>query len=151
MNPFLNTLGRGATYVGAQMVLHQSVVAGVAAAAAVLLQTWLMLWLLRRVGRLTSEADRLRQLTDGLTLLTDTTEAGLTALIREVERLAQRPAAPRTAARKSVARRVVAAAQGGEPMAQIATREAMSESEVRLHLMLARVQARKSDAERATA
>jgi hypothetical protein len=132
------------------MVLHQSAVMGVAVAAAVLLQTVLLMWVLRRVGRLDGEAVRIRHLTDGLALLTDTTEAGLTTLIREVERLGLRPS-PMRASRKSVARRVVAAAGEGEGIANIAGREAMSESEVRLHLMLANVQARKNSESRATA
>jgi hypothetical protein len=151
MTQFLNQAGQQLSYVGRLMVLHQSAVMGVAAGAAVLLQTVLLLWVLRRVGRLAGEADRVRHLTDGLALLTDTTEAGLTTLIREVERLGQRNPSPARASRKSVARRVVAAAGEGEAVANIAGREAMSESEVRLHLMLANVQARKNNAARATA
>jgi hypothetical protein len=150
MSEFLNHTWRQMQYVGTQMVLHQNTVMGVAAAAALLAQTLLLLWVLRRVGRLAGEADRLRHLTDGLALLTDTTEAGLTTLIREVERLGQRPSAARPS-RKSVARRVVAAERSGEAVAAIAGREAMSESEVRLHLMLANVQARKASAARASA
>ena len=143
MTEILNQAQRQLSYVGSLMVLHQDVVASVAIAAAVLLQTVLLLWVLRRVGRMAGEADRVRHLTDGLALLTDTTEAGLTTLIREVERLAQRPS-PARASRKHVARRVAAAAGQGDPVAEIAGREAMSESEVRLHLMLANVQARKA-------
>jgi hypothetical protein len=150
MSEFLNHTWRQIQYVGVQMVVHQSAVVGVAVAAAVLLQTILLLWVLRRVGRLASDADRMRHLTDGLALLTDTTEAGLTTLIREVERLGQRASAARPS-RKTVARRVVAAERGGEAVSEIAGREAMSESEVRLHLMLANVQARKASATRASA
>lgn len=146
----VHALAQQLAAVGRQMVIHQNAVIGVGAAAAVLLQTVLLLWLLRRVGRLAGEADRVRHLTDGLTLLTDTTEAGLTTLIREVERLGQRQSAPRPS-RKSVARRVVAAANDGAPVAQIAGHEALSESEVRLHLMLANVQARKAALTRASA
>jgi hypothetical protein len=147
MTEILTQAQRQLSYLGGQMVVHQNAVVGVAAAAAVLLQTVLLLWVLRRVGRLAGEADRLRHLTDGLALLTDTTEAGLTTLIREVERLGLRPS-PARPSRKSVARRVVAADRGGDAVAEIAGREAMSESEVRLHLMLANVQARKATAVR---
>ena len=150
MNAFLNRALHQLSYVGSLMVLHQSAVTGVAVAAAILLQAVLLLWLLRRVGRLVNEADRIRHLTDGLALLTDTTEAGLTALIREVERLGLRPT-PARASRKSVARRVAAAASQGDAVAHIAGQEAMSESEVRLHLMLANVQARKASATQASA
>jgi hypothetical protein len=150
MSQFLNQAGQQISYLGRLMVLHQDAVMGVAAAAAVLLQTVLLMWVLRRVGRLAGEADRLRHLTEGLALLTDTTEAGLTTLIREVERLGLAPR-PGRASRKSVARRVVAAADQGDAVAEIAGREAMSESEVRLHLMLANVQARKATATRASA
>src|SRR5580765_2942216 len=78
-------------WLAAQMVIHQEAVTGVAVAAFVLLHGILMLWLLRRVGRLVNEADRVRSLAEGMALLTDTTEAGLTSLIREVERLGARP------------------------------------------------------------
>lgn len=149
MSAIFSQVQRQASYVGSLMVIHQSAVVGVAVAAAVLLHTVLLMWVLRRVGRLAGEANRLRQLTEGLALLTDTTEAGLTTLIREVERLGLRPS-PARPSRKSVARRVVAAEQGGEAVAEIAGREAMSESEVRLHLMLANVQARKQGAARAS-
>ena len=150
MTGILNQAQRQLSYVGSLMVLHQEVVVSVAAAAFVLLQTLLLLWVLRRVGRLAGETDRVRHLTDGLALLTDTTEAGLTTLIREVERLAQRPSPARTS-RKHVATRVATAASQGDPLAQIAGREAMSESEVRLHVMLANVQARKATLTRASA
>jgi hypothetical protein len=134
----------------AYVAAHRIGAGATAFAVALLLQTVLIVWLLRRVGRLAWQADRIKHLTDGLALLTDTTEAGLTTLLREVERIGQRPA-PVRATRKSVATRVVTAAHKGEPVAEIAGREAMSESEVRLHLMLANVQQRKRAMSRATA
>jgi hypothetical protein len=139
-------------YFAAWTVNHQDAVTGVAVAAFVLLHGVLILWLLRRVGRLVNEADRVRNLADGMALLTDTTEAGLTALIREVERLGARPMpAPARISRKNVARRVLEAAQDGNDLAEIAGQEAMSESEVRLHLMLANVQNRKTTAAKVSA
>src|SRR5262245_4825161 len=93
---------------GAQMVINQDAGTSVAIASFVLLHGMLILWLLRKVGRLVNEADRVRSLADGMTLLTDTTEAGLTSLIREVERLNDRPAPVRTS-RKSTTRRVAIA------------------------------------------
>lgn len=137
-------------WLGAQMVLHQDAVTGVAIASFVLLHGVLILWLLRKVGRLVNEADRVRSLADGMALLTDTTEAGLTSLIREVERLGARPM-PVRVSRKSIAKRVLAAAEDGDEVAQIAGREAMSESEIRLHLMLANVQNRKAEAQKKSA
>jgi hypothetical protein len=69
----------------------------IAAGAAVVLltQTVLVVWALRRLRELGHLRERLSRLADGLALLTDTTDAGLTALIREVERLnARRVPAP---------------------------------------------------------
>src|SRR5262245_17805691 len=137
-------------WLGAQMVIHQEAVTGVAIGAFVLLHGLLILALLRKVGRLVNEADRVRALADGMALLTDTTEAGLTSLIREVERLNDRPA-PVRPSRKAIARRVAVAVEAGDDIAQIANREALSESEVRLHLMLANVQKAKTEAARRTA
>ena len=150
MTAFLNDTLRKLAWVGAQAVIHRDVVTSGAIAAAFLLQTVLLLWTLRRLGRLTRETDRMRALTDAMALLTDTTESGLTTLIRAVERLNLHPA-PARASRKSVARRVVAAAKQGEELSTIAGREALSESEVRLHLMLANIQAQKAAPERRSA
>jgi len=137
-------------WLAAQMVIHQDAVTGVAIAAFVLMHGLLILWLLRKVGRLVNEADRVRSLADAVALLTDTTEAGLTSLIREVEQMGTRPM-PARVTRKSIGKRVLALAEDGAGLAQIASREAMSESEARLHLMLANIQLRKDDATRATA
>ena len=139
-------------YFAAWLVNHQNAVTGVAIAAFVLLHGVLILWLLRRVGRLVNEADRVRSLAEGMALLTDTTESGLTALIREVERLSAKPVpAPARISRRSVAKRVIAAVEEGNGIAQIAGQEALSESEVRLHLMLAKAQDRQTEATKATA
>jgi hypothetical protein len=92
-------------------------------------------WRLRELGQL---RERLSRLADGLALLTDTTEAGLGTIARQIEQLARRPAAAaKTATRMTVAKRVVQAALKGDKVSHIARNEALSESEVRLHLALA--------------
>lgn len=112
------------------------VAAGVA--SVLLVQTVLMLWVVRRLDELTHIRERISRLADGLALLTDTTEAGLATIAREMQQQAARPAAaPRSASRASVSKRVVSAARRGDDLAVIAGKEAMSESEVRLHLALA--------------
>jgi hypothetical protein len=91
-------------------------------------------WRLRELGQL---RERLSRLADGLALLTDTTEAGLGTISGQIEQLARRPAAAATATRMTVAKRVVQAALKGDKVSHIARNEALSESEVRLHLALA--------------
>ncbi len=102
-------------------------------------QTALILWALRRLGELAHFRERLSRLADGLALLTDTTEAGMATLARELQQSqgTRRPAAPRAASRAAVGKRVLAAVRKGEDLASIADNEALSESEVRLHLKLA--------------
>ena len=132
---------------------------GVAAGAIVFIQAVLAFWTLHRLRELARMRERMSRLADGLALLTDTTEAGLTTISRQIDQLAKRPApapvpapkaAPRTAARTSVARRVVAAARQGSDVTRIANTEEMSESEVRLHLALAEIAAAKARAAAAT-
>jgi hypothetical protein len=96
----------------------------------------LVLWITLRLRELAHMRERMSRLADGLALLTDTTEAGLTTLIREVESLGKRGTTKRTATRTTVAKRVAAAAQNGDGLARIAETELLSESEVRLHLAL---------------
>jgi hypothetical protein len=80
----------------------------------------------------------LRALADGLALLTDTAEAGFATLAGELQQGQRRtPAKPRVSSRSSVSKRVVTAARNGESLDRIAQREALSESEVRLHVTLA--------------
>jgi hypothetical protein len=103
-------------------------------------QTVLILWALRRLGELSHFRERLSRLADGLALLTDTTEAGLATIARELQQQQQglrRPAPPRPPSRTGVGKRVLAAARKGEDLARIAEDEELSESEVRLHLKLA--------------
>lgn len=138
-----------------EFVLYGAIVAGVI----LLIQAVLAIWTMLRLRELAQIRERLSRLADGLALLTDTTESGLTTIARQVDQVAQlvrRPApapvvapkpAPRAAAkpatRSTIAKRVVAAAQQGNAVASIAGAEEMSESEVRLHLALAEVNALK--------
>jgi hypothetical protein len=133
------------------LVVHQMEAILGAFAVALLIQSIVLARVLRRVSQLAGQEARVAHLTDGLALLTDTTEAGLTTLIREVERLGQRPGPVRAASRRTVATRVAAAAATGAAPAAIAGKEAMSESEVRLHLMLQNVTSRKAALTRASA
>jgi hypothetical protein len=85
------------------------------AGAVLLMQTVLVVWALRRLRELGHLRERLSRLADGLALLTDTTDAGLTTLIREIERLNARrqpqPAKkPQPRARRVPAARPTAAA-----------------------------------------
>lgn len=112
-------------------------VIGVAAAVALLSAYGaLAAWTLLRLREIRMVRDRMQRLADGLALLTDTTESGLATVIREVEHLTKRSAAPR-ASRAAVTRRVASAARRGVDPSRIAANESISESEVRLHLSLA--------------
>jgi len=117
---------------------HRDVVWIAAAVGSVaLVHLVLVLWMMRSVQELSHIRERMSRLADGLALLTDTTEAGLATLIREVEQLGRRTATTRAATRTNVAKRVIAAAKKGDAMSRIAETESLSESEVRLHLTLA--------------
>ena len=119
----------------------------VAVGAVLLVQTILVLWAARRLDELTHIRERLSRLADGLALLTDTTEAGLATIARELQHThAGRAPAPR-ASRASVSRRVVAAVRKGQDVTTIAGQEALSESEVRLHLKLAQNRQRDAGAD----
>lgn len=117
--------------------------------AVLFVQTVLVLWAARRLDELTNIRERLSRLADGLALLTDTTEAGLATIARELQQTqAGRMSAPRPT-RATVSRRVVAAVRKGEDLVTIAGQEALSESEVRLHLKLAQNRHRESAADSA--
>ncbi len=119
-----------------------------ACGAVLLVETVLVLWVVRRMSEIGHLRERLSRLADGLALLTDTTEAGLANVVREIQQQqVKRPAAPRAASRATVNKRVVAAARKGEDLAEIADNEALSESEVRLHLRLAESRLREAGLE----
>lgn len=102
-----------------------------------LVQSLFIVWTLRRMAELAHVRERLSRLADGLALLTDTTEAGMEAIARELQQLSRRPTSARSTSRAAVGKRVVAAARKGAEVATIASEERLSESEVRLHLTLA--------------
>jgi len=87
----------------------------------------------RRIAKL---GDRLAQLTAGISLLTDTVEGGMRDVAQEIERLAAAKAAPKPKARAATQRRLSTAARRGRSVQDIAAKEKMSESEVRLRLQL---------------
>lgn len=114
--------------------------AAVAITTIALVNGALLVWIARQLQQIQLIRERVSRLADGLALLTDTTEAGLSTLIKEVEQLGGRrkPTAKPTS-RASVSKRVTAAVEKGENVADIATTEGLSESEVRLHLSMAKV------------
>ena len=87
---------------------------------------------LRTVGRF---GDRLAHLAAAMELLTDTTDAGLGNVAVALERGAPQRAARAT--RGATARRIATAARRGGSLEEIAAEELLSESEVRLHLQMA--------------
>lgn len=89
----------------------------------------------RKISKL---GDRLANLTSGISLLTDTVEGGLRDVAQEIDRLsgANKPAA-KPKVRAVTQRRVSAAAKRGRSVQDIAAKEKMSESEVRLRLQMA--------------
>ena len=81
--------------------------------------------------------DRLSHFAEALALLTDTTEAGLASVAAELERVGTLKRSATTATRRATSKRITTAAKSGRTLEEIAAFEALSESEVRLHLQLA--------------
>lgn len=98
------------------------------AQTAILLRVW---GLLRRPAR---TEDRLAHFAEALALLTDTTEAGLANVALELESTRRRT--PRGTSRAATAKRIAAAARKGQSIEDIVAAEALSESEIRLHLRM---------------
>jgi len=97
----------------------------------------ILLWTLRRLGELSNIRERMSRLADGLALLTDTTEAGLATLAAQVDQINRTNGfAAKAASRSVVQKRVKDAARRGDRISKIAAHEALSESEVGLHLAL---------------
>jgi len=115
---------------------HEAFRMAAAGAIFVSAQLVILLWTLRRLQELSNIRERMSRLADGLALLTDTTEAGLAAIVHQIEQAGRKAKAPRPASRTTVAKRVVAAVRNGERVTSIAEHEALSESEVRLHLAM---------------
>ena len=99
-------------------------------------QFGLLLWTLRVMGELSSLRERMGRLVDGLALLTDTTEAGMSALAAEIAQVNRKASPANPATRATVQKRVKDAVRKGERISRIAALESLSESEVRLHLAL---------------
>jgi hypothetical protein len=100
------------------------------------LVAWLRMLVLqhRQIARL---GDRITHLAAGISLLTDTVESGMRDVALEIERLrAVKAASPKPKARVAAQRRVATAARRGRSVQDIAAKEKMSESEVRLRLQL---------------
>ncbi len=99
-------------------------------------QTIALSRLFRAMNGVARIGDRLGRFAEALALLTDTTEAGLANVANELEQAGRRRTS-RAAARASTARRISTAAVRGSTVEEIAAFEALSESEIRLHLHLA--------------
>jgi alkylhydroperoxidase family enzyme len=100
----------------------------IVAHTAILLRVWA---LLRRPAR---TEDRLAHFAEALALLTDTTEAGLANVALELESTRRRT--PRGTSRAATAKRIATAARKGQSIQDIVAAEALSESEIRLHLRM---------------
>ncbi|MCC7416276.1 MAG: hypothetical protein IT176_03975 [Acidobacteria bacterium] len=97
------------------------------------LQLLLILRVCRRLEGTERSAARLSHFAEALALLTDTTEAGLSCVADAIGRGRR---APRAGGRATT-RRIARAAGQGRSVADIAAEEALSESEIRLHLQMA--------------
>jgi len=116
------------------------VAGGVVLAAALMASFRVQVLQQRRLVRLD---ERMAHLTAGISLLTDTAEGGLRDVALEIERLAAAGAkAKQPKARAATQRRVSTAARRGRSVQDIAAKEKMSESEVRLRLQLANAASR---------
>ncbi len=99
-----------------------------------LLQLALLVRLKRRAADAERVNERLDHFAQALTLLADTTEQGLENVAAGLQTLGRRIATRGSA--RATGRRIAEAASGGRPLSAIAADEAMSESEVRLHVGL---------------
>jgi hypothetical protein len=107
---------------------------GFIALAIVVLAQSAAIWRMSRAMRVTIRLnERLSHFADALALLTDTTETGLASVAAELE-LTGRKRAARSVAPRAASKRIVKAARRGQAIDEIAAAEAISESEVRLHL-----------------
>lgn len=110
---------------------------GFAALGLVVLAQTIAIWRMSRaLNGAARVSERVSHFAEALSLLTDTTEAGLANVAAELERIG-RPRAARSVSRGAAAKRIATAARRGEAIGEIAANEAMSESEVRLHLSMA--------------
>jgi DNA-binding NarL/FixJ family response regulator len=108
----------------------------VALAIAALTQALAIAYLCRSVTAVSRVGARVTQLASALELLTDTTEAGLTNVASELERAGTLRRLTSATTRRATAGRIASAARQGRSVEDIATTEAISESEVRLHMQM---------------
>lgn len=101
-----------------------------------LIQMGLCGWMIRSFRTQQELGRRLGALTDALSLLTETSEAGFRASAVEIARIAERPVTRRAPAQRATASRVARARDRGQTVEQIAADEQMSEGEVHLRLSL---------------
>ena len=105
-------------------------------AVAVAAQSLVIVRVTRALNAVGKFGDRLAHLAAALELLTDTTEAGLGNVAVALDKGAPHRAVRAT--RAATSKRITAAARRGGSIEEIAATELMSESEVRLHMTLAR-------------
>ena len=98
------------------------------------LQLVLLIKLGRRITSAERVHERLSHFAEALTLLTDTTEQGLANVVAGLTAFGQKTATRSTT--RATTRRIVTAAKKGRAVSTIAAEEALSESEIRLHLEL---------------
>ena len=101
-----------------------------------ILELGLFFWMTRSLRNQQQLEGRLGHLTDALSLLTETTEAGLRANAVEIARIAAQPASKRVISQRTATSRVARARGRGRTTEQIAADERMSEGEVHLRLRL---------------
>lgn len=111
-----------------------SVIAALAVVIAV--QAFAIVYLARAAGAVGRVSERVTRLSAALELLTDTAEAGFGSVAQEIERAGPTRRTAPAGSRRAVGKRISAAVRDGQSVEEIAAREALSESEVRLHLQL---------------
>jgi hypothetical protein len=104
------------------------------------IQVGALWYVLRGLRRLDHLEARLGHLTDALSLLTETSEAGFRSTASEIARIAERAesSAVPAAAAAATSRRIARAAKTGRSTADIAAEERLAEGEVNLRLHLAK-------------
>ena len=98
-------------------------------------QSWLLWRLVRALGHLGRVEERLAAVTQGLSLLVDTSEAGFAMVGNEMGKLAGDASRGRPV--RATTRRVTSAAARGRDISGIASDHGISEGEVRLRMHLA--------------
>ena len=101
-------------------------------AAVSVLQMAMLVAIWARGRRASRTEARLSHFAEALALLTDTMEAGLSNVALELESARKR--APRQSTRAATAKRIATAVKRGDSIEDIVATEAISESEIRLHL-----------------